>query len=272
MQRIALGLSYCGLGRQGWQTQPGGRTLQDALEAALLRFLTVRTGTICAGRTDAGVHALQQVVHVDSPQVRREHAWVRGLNSFLPHEMAVQWARVVPDAFHARFSATARTYVYVLASSPVRSPLLRGRVGWVREPLDLARMRQAATWLAGTHDFSTFRSADCQAATPVRTLQPLHIAQHGAFLLFRFQANAFLHHMVRNLMGALIAVGRGRRPPEWVQAILLQKDRRVGAPTFMPDGLYLAHVAYPDRFQLPLLPSGAALAQHLGFCEEADGT
>jgi tRNA pseudouridine38-40 synthase len=264
MPRIALGLCYDGGGWQGWQTQPGGRTLQDTLEAALGRFLAAPVATLCAGRTDAGVHALQQVVHLDTLAERRQESWVRGVNALLPAGLAVQWACPVPPGFHARFDARARTYFYVLRSAPVRSPILQGRVGWVHDPLDDDAMRRAAHSLLGEHDFSAFRSSECQAASPVRTLQALDIRRCGDFLVFEFRANAFLHHMVRNLIGVLVMIGRGRRPPDWAAELLRHRDRRLAAPTFMPDGLYLAHVAYPDTPQLPLLPARDALRQHLG--------
>lgn len=264
MPRMALGLSYEGSGWNGWQTQPGGRTIQDALEAALESFLGQSTATICAGRTDSGVHALQQVVHLDTVAVRPEMSWIRGLNAHLPKQIAVQWARATHDEFHARFDARARTYFYILRSAPVPSPILRGRVGWVHDALDETRMHAAAGFLSGTHDFSAFRSSQCQAASPIRTLTRLDIQRFGAFLVLRFEANAFLHHMVRNLMGVLVAVGRGRYPPEWAAELLSHRDRRLAAPTFMPDGLYLAHVAYPDA-ALPLLLPEDALAAHFGW-------
>ncbi|KAB0605579.1 tRNA pseudouridine(38-40) synthase TruA [Castellaniella defragrans] len=272
MGRIALGLSYDGRGWQGWQTQPGGRTLQDALESALRRFLAApAVATVCAGRTDAGVHALQQVVHLDTGAVRRDESWVRGLNALLPDTVAVQWARAVPESFHARFDARARTYFYVLRSAPVRSPILHGRVGWVHDRLDDDAMRAAAALLVGEHDFSAFRSSECQAASPVRTLQALEIVRNGDFLVFEFRANAFLHHMVRNLMGVLVMVGRGRRPPGWAAELLLERDRRRAAPTFMPDGLYLAHAAYPDA-DLPQRTAREALRHHLGGLDASSGT
>ncbi len=272
MARIALGLAYEGSGWSGWQTQPSRRTFQDALEAALEAFLGRPTATVCAGRTDSGVHALQQVVHLDTVAVRREMSWVRGLNAHLPAQIAVQWARPVAEDFHARFAARSRTYFYVLRSAPAPSPILRGRVGWVHDALDETRMRAAAAHLLGEHDFSAFRSSDCQAASPVRTLSRLDVLRTGEFLVLRFEANAFLHHMVRNLMGVLVAVGRGRRPPEWAAELLSQRDRRLAAPTFMPDGLYLAHVGYPAHPELPLLQPERALAAHLGWpCPDVAG-
>jgi len=265
MARIALGLSYDGSAWHGWQTQPGGQTIQDQLEAALKVFTTTPVETICAGRTDAGVHAFSQVVHLDTHIERRMESWVRGLNTYLPSSIAVQWAQPVSDDFHARFSATSRTYIYVLRTSRVRCPLTRTRAGWVYSSLDLDAMRDAATRLLGEHDFSSFRSADCQAASPVRDLQQLSIEPSGDFLVFTFKANAFLHHMVRNLMGTLLHVGRGRQPAQWVDTLLALKDRREAAPTFAPNGLYFAGVDYPAHFGLPLLSAHAHFRHHLGF-------
>ncbi|MFA5662764.1 tRNA pseudouridine(38-40) synthase TruA [Castellaniella sp.] len=266
MARIALGLSYNGQGWHGWQTQPAGKGVQDAVEAALQRFLGgARCATICAGRTDAGVHALQQVIHIDVQAERRMESWVRGVNALLPDAVAVQWARPVSELFHARFEAQNRTYLYLLNASAVRSPVLRGRVGWVHDALDGAAMRAAARYLVGEHDFSAFRASECQAASPVRTLHALTVERRQGWFLFEFRGNAFLHHMVRNLMGVLLMVGRGRRPPEWAADLLEQRDRRLAAPTFMADGLYLAHVGYPASHGLPLLTPRQALAHHLAL-------
>lgn len=265
MARIALGLAYDGARWLGWQTQRGGRTVQDQLESALASFLAQPAGTICAGRTDTGVHALEQVVHIDTPVQRRMESWVRGLNALLPQSVRVQWAITVPSDFHARFSATSRSYVYLLRSSRVASPLLHGKSGWTHRPLDLHRMRHAAEHLLGEHDFSAFRSSECQAASPVRCLTQLDIAQSGDFFRFTFQANAFLHHMVRNLMGALVEVGWGAREPEWMPELLAHRDRRLAPPTFSPAGLYLARVEYPAHYELPSLSVDQALETHLGM-------
>lgn len=249
--RIALGLSYDGTAFQGWQTQPGGRTVQDTLEVALESFLAHPVQTICAGRTDAGVHALNQVVHLDTDAVRTAESWLRGVNALLPSTVAVQWMRPVSDDFNARFSAQARDYIYVLRNDRVRSPLLHSRVGWVYRSLDCSRMQEAAQRMLGKHDFSSFRSSECQAANPVRYLERIDISEHAPFMFVRFRANAFLHHMIRNIMGTLIYVGLGRQQPAWVDDLLQQRDRRLAAPTFAPDGLYLASVDYPDIFGLP---------------------
>ncbi len=265
MMRIALGLSYDGGHAHGWQTQPDKMGLQDTLQKALANFLNQdHVATVCAGRTDTGVHALQQVVHLDTSAQRSEYSWVKGLNSFLPSYIAVQWARSVNENFHARFSARQRTYFYLLHNTPIRSPILAGRVGWSYERLDLHAMRSAAACLIGKHDFSAFRSAQCQAKNPVRNIFKLDISVHGSYYLFHFSADAFLHHMIRNLMGCLLLIGKGKHPPGWLAEVLQARQRRLAAPTFMPDGLYMAHVQYAEEFMLPLLPARVALEHHLG--------
>jgi tRNA pseudouridine38-40 synthase len=265
MPRIALGVAYDGSAWHGWQTQSDGNTVQDSLEAALAEFLAQPTPTVCAGRTDAGVHALGQIVHLDTTAERRPESWIRGLNSLLPRNIAVQWARETTDDFHARFSAVSRTYAYILRNSRIRPALQDARVGWAHRPLDLDRMRLAAQHLVGEHDFSCFRSSQCQAASPVRTLSKLDITRHGDHFLFVFKANAFLHHMVRNLMGALIYVGQGRQEPDWMVYLLAQRDRRLAAPTFSPHGLYLVGADYPPQFALPEIGVRDALLSHLGY-------
>lgn len=265
MPRIALGIAYDGSQWLGWQTQPSGRTVQDTVEAALAQFLAQPVSTICAGRTDTGVHALGQVVHLDTTAERRPESWMRGMNAILPRSIAVQWAKTVDDSFHARYCATARSYIYLVRNARQRSPILEGRVGWVYHGLSLEPMREAARRLLGEHDFSSFRSSECQAASPVRTLTTLDIKQSGEFFLFTFKANAFLHHMVRNLMGALLYVGQGRQDPSWMDALLLERDRRRAAPTFAPDGLYLAQVNYPAQYGLPITPASQSLFSHLGI-------
>lgn len=262
MGRIALGVAYDGTNWGGWQTQPSRNTVQDQLQLALAGFLGQATPTMCAGRTDAGVHALCQVVHLDTDIVRSEEAWVRGLNSALPKSISVQWARPVSNDFHARFSALSRSYVYLLRSDRINSPFVRGRMGWVHYELNLQAMQQAANSLLGEHDFTSFRSSECQAASPVRDLQRIDIQQQGNFFIFNFQANAFLHHMVRNLMGALLLVGRGRKPVQWAQQVLQERDRNKAGATFAPDGLYLASVQYPEQFGLPAA-SPSQLLPHL---------
>ena len=252
--RVALGLSYNGQHYQGWQSQLGGLTVQDKLEAALGRFCgQERVSTLCAGRTDAGVHGLMQVVHFDTQLEREEASWVRGPNSFLPDDIAVQWARQVPQGFHCRASAISRRYSYVLLQSQVRPSVEAGRVGWVYHPLDLAAMQIAAQFIVGEHDFSSFRAAACQALSPVKNLMQIQIRQHGYFWRFDFEANAFLHHMIRNIMGCLITIGQQKKPSLWMLEVLQAKRREVAAPTFAADGLYFlgprygAHWALPER-------------------------
>jgi tRNA pseudouridine38-40 synthase len=249
--RVALGVSYNGLAYQGWQSQPSGQTAQDVLEKALSQFADHRVGTLCAGRTDAGVHALMQVVHFDTATTRTEAAWVRGPNALLPRDMAVHWARIVPERFHCRASAVSRRYAYILLASPVRPSLDTGRVGWAFRPLDLAAMQQAATCLIGEHDFSSFRASACQALSPVKRLLHIDIARQGAYWRFEFEASAFLHHMIRNIMGCLIAIGEGRRPAAWMAQVLHARSRDAAAPTFSPDGLYFLGPRYAPEWQLP---------------------
>ncbi|MDP5239797.1 tRNA pseudouridine(38-40) synthase TruA [Uliginosibacterium sp. 31-16] len=251
MVRIALGVEYCGAGFEGWQSQTHGRTVQDVLETAIGSIANEKVGVVCAGRTDTGVHAAVQVAHFDTRAERPVTAWVRGVNAHLPDGIAVTWARETDERFHARFSALSRRYRYVLLNRPVRSALLNGRVGWFHAPLDIAVMQQAARLLVGRHDFSAFRAAQCQANSPVRDLRVASVLQHGEWFVFDFEANAFLHHMIRNLVGALIHVGKGAQPPGWMGELLEQRNRRLSPPTFMPDGLYLAGVEYPDGLGLP---------------------
>lgn len=249
--RMALGVSYAGSAYQGWQSQPSGQTVQDRLETALARFAGMPVNTLCAGRTDAGVHALLQVVHFDCSVQRETSSWVRGVNAWLAQDISVQWALPVPETFHARASAMARRYVYVLLQSPVRPSLEVGRVGWSFRPLDGAAMRDAAQRLIGEHDFSSFRAAQCQALSPVKTVQRIAITRHGAYWRFEFQANAFLHHMIRNIMGCLVAVGQGGHPPHWMDEVLAARRREVAAPTFSPAGLYFAGPVYAPHWGLP---------------------
>ncbi|MFP5466988.1 MAG: tRNA pseudouridine(38-40) synthase TruA [Gammaproteobacteria bacterium] len=251
--RIALGVSYNGRAYDGWQSQPSGRTVQDHLEKALASLLAVpAVHTLCAGRTDAGVHGLNQVVHFDTPVARPEGAWVRGTNSFLPRDIAVQWAREVPDRFHARASARSRRYAYVLLESPVRPSIDQGQVGWVFRPLSLEAMQEAALALLGEHDFTSFRASQCQAHTPVKEMLRLDIARRGAYWRFEFEATAFLHHMIRNIMGCLIYIGSGNRPASWMAQVLAARHRDAAAPTFSPDGLYFLGPVYDETFGLPV--------------------
>src|SRR5688572_1417719 len=249
--RIALGLEYDGSRFLGWQTQPGGGTVQDALEPALAQIAGERVAVVCAGRTDRGVHARAQVVHFDTTAQRPASAWVRGVNALLPDTVAVLWSHRVPDEFHARFSALARTYNYELLNRPVRPALAATQVGWFHLPLDVGLMREAAALLVGEHDFSAFRSAECQAKSPVRTIHSLEVVRDGEKIFFLLRANAFLHHMVRNIVGMLVYVGKGSFPPSQVGDVLHSKDRSKAAPTFGPEGLYLEKIEYEAKWGLP---------------------
>ncbi|MDB5966979.1 MAG: tRNA pseudouridine(38-40) synthase TruA [Polaromonas sp.] len=253
--RIALGITYSGSAYEGWQSQLSGNTVQDKLELALGAFAAQPVRTLCAGRTDAGVHALMQVVHFDTLLQRELPSWVRGTNAFLPRDIAVQWAREVPEGFHCRGSAIARRYAYVLLESPVRPSVEAGRVGWVYRPLDGAAMREAALHLLGKHDFSSFRAAQCQAKTPVKTIRRIDIANRpradSRYWRFEFEADAFLHHMIRNVMGCLVAVGQHSHPPGWLAEVMAARNRDAAAPTFSPDGLYFLGPVYEDHYGLP---------------------
>ncbi|MEW6312734.1 MAG: tRNA pseudouridine(38-40) synthase TruA [Pseudomonadota bacterium] len=249
--RVALGIEYDGSSFCGWQTQPSGLAVQDALEAALARVAGEKVATMCAGRTDAGVHASAQVVHFDTSAARPQSAWVRGVNALLPAGVAVLWAREVDAEFHARFCASGRRYRYVLLNRPQRSALFHGKVGWYFHTLDVDPMREAARHLIGRHDFSAFRAAECQAKSPVRQLRELYIERRGDWITFDFHADAFLHHMVRNIVGSLVYVGDGRRAPQWIAEVLRGRERRLAAPTFAPDGLYLTGIEYPAKWNLP---------------------
>jgi tRNA pseudouridine38-40 synthase len=226
--------------------------VQDALEAALSGIADAKISTTAAGRTDRGVHARTQVVHFDTDASRPPSAWVRGVNALLPAAVAVLWSHPVPDEFHARYSARSRTYRYELLNRPVRAALSAQRAGWYHAPLDLEKMRQAAALLVGEHDFSAFRSSECQAKTPVRTLHAFQVEKHEEVVHFVIRANAFLHHMVRNLVGTLVYVGSGKHPARWVREVLDSKDRARAAPTFGPQGLYLETIEYEAKWGLPL--------------------
>ncbi len=279
-RRVALGVSYRGGAYKGWQSQAGGGTVQDALEAALSAFATHPVSVVCAGRTDTGVHGINQVVHLDTPLARDPFSWVRGTNAFLPRDIAVQWAVEVPDTFHARNSARGRRYAFVVLESAVRPAIEAGQCGWVFRPLDQAAMEAAAQHLIGEHDFSSFRSAQCQSPTPVKTLRELRVrrcapaerptvpgsadaawpqvippiqgpAAQNCYWRFDLEGTAFLHHMIRNILGCLVAVGAGQQPPEWVRTVRDARDRRLAAPTFPADGLYFLGPVYDPAFQLP---------------------
>jgi len=249
--RIALGLEYDGSRFLGWQTQPGGGTIQDAVERAISAIAAAPTPVVCAGRTDRGVHAICQVIHFDTESRRPYSAWVRGVNALLPESVAVLWSTNVPERFHARFSARARTYRYVLLNRPVRPALAARHAGWHHAPLDIDAMREGAKFLLGRQDFSAFRSSECQARSPVRILHSIELSRRNERIDFVIRANAFLHHMVRNIVGALVYVGKGRYSPTWVGEVLASRDRARGAPTFSSDGLYLESVEYEPGSGLP---------------------
>ena len=250
--RVALGIQYNGSAFCGWQTQPDMPNVQDTLESALKAFATVPISTVCAGRTDTGVHATHQVVDFEAPVDRPMTAWVRGVNTFLPSTVAVRWAHEVPDDFSSRFSATERTYEYWILNDAVRSPLTEGMVGWVFRPCDEKRMQEAAQFLLGEHDFTSFRASECQAKSPVRVVHEVSIRRVEKMISIKLRANAFLHHMVRNIVGSLVYVGTGKESVEWFKAVLEARDRKVAAPTFAAGGLYLVGVKYPEH---PYLPS-----------------
>lgn len=254
--RYALALEYDGGPFCGFQSQPSACAIQDAVERALAAIGGRPIRIAAAGRTDAGVHATSQIVHFDCDAQRPQTAWVRGVNSHLPPAIAALWCREVGERFHARFSATARHYTYLLLNRPQRPGLMHGRAGWHHAPLDAGAMREAAQWLLGTHDFSSFRASECQARSPVKTLTRLDVARVGiaqgeALLRFDVSADAFLQHMVRNIVGALVEVGAGRREPAWAGEILAACDRRRGAPTFAAAGLHFTGADYDAGFGLP---------------------
>ena len=255
--RVALGVAYRGQNYHGWQSQPDGNTVQDKLEKALAEFVGLPRGevvaTVCAGRTDAGVHALNQVVHFDAPVSREIFSWVRGTNRYLPEDIAVQWAQNVEPDFHARNGARGRKYAFLVRESAARPAIEAGLCGWVFRPLDLERMRAAARVLIGEHDFSSFRASACQALSPIKEMRRIEINRIGDYWRFDFEASAFLHHMVRNLMGALITIGGGNQPPEFMADLLARRNRELAPPTFPSAGLYFLgplydlHLAVPRR-------------------------
>ena len=249
--RIALAIEYAGEAFCGWQSQASGCGVQDALDRALGEIAGVPITTIAAGRTDAGVHATSQIVHFDTDKGRPFTAWVRGVNALLPTTTAVLWAQPIAEDFHARLAATARHYTYLLVAQPQRPALLARRAGWYHASLDVEAMRIAAAHLAGTRDFSAFRAAECQAKSPVKTMTRIDVGIEGSLIRLDFSADAFLHHMLRNIVGSLVYVGAGKHPPDWIAQLLAARDRTRAAPTFAPDGLYLAGADYPARFALP---------------------
>ena len=251
MARIALGIEYDGSAYAGWQVQAHARGVQGALQDAVAAVADHPVELTAAGRTDAGVHALMQVAHFDSNAPRPLHAWALGATAAAADDLTVLWARQVPDRFHSRYSALSRTYLYRVLNRPLRPALDRHRVCWVRRPLDAGAMHRAAQHLLGEHDFSSFRAAECQSSTPMRCLLEARVSRHGETVEFTVRANAFLHHMVRNLVGSLLQVGTGQRPEDWMAELLEARDRTRAGATAPPQGLYLAAVEYPAEFDLP---------------------
>jgi tRNA pseudouridine38-40 synthase len=251
MTRIAVGLEYQGTRYAGWQSQQAAETVQVLAEAALGKVAAEAVSLVCAGRTDAGVHARGQVAHFDTGASRSMRAWMLGANSELPRDISIAWVRPVPAHFHARYSAEARTYRYLIFNRASRSGLLSSRATWIHRPLDVERMAQAAAALEGEHDFSAFRAAGCQARSPIRRMERLAVTRQGDWLAIEVTGNAFLHHMVRNIAGLLIRIGKGDAPPSWAAEVLAARDRRSSAPTAPAHGLYLWHVRYPAAFGLP---------------------
>lgn len=248
--RIAIGIEYDGSGFAGWQWQNGKRTIQSVVEQALSRVADRPVRAVCAGRTDAGVHAIEQVVHFDTESQRSERSWLLGTNTELPEDVRITWVREVESEFHARFSAIARYYRYEILNRSMRSALRPRLLTWCHAPLDVERMRAGAACLIGEHDFSSFRAQQCQSRSPFRRLHFLHVRREGERVIIEIAANAFLHHMVRNIAGVLMAVGAGKYGPEWVGELLALRDRNQGGVTAPPDGLYLGGVAYPETFGL----------------------
>lgn len=248
--RIALGIEYDGTNFHGWQQQSNIRTVQNNLQIALSQVAAQSISVICAGRTDAGVHAYNQVVHFDTDADRPLHAWVLGCNSILASDIAVKWSKVVNNNFHARFSALSRTYRYIIINTEISPAIMRCYRTWHPKNLDIKKMLDAAQYLLGEHDFSSFRGADCQARTPMRNVQKIEIKRQDNLIIIDISANAFLHHMVRNIVGVLLVIGEGRRQPAWVKEVLRACDRRAGDVTAPPNGLYLMHVEYPDEYDI----------------------
>lgn len=271
MPRIALGVEYDGSRFSGWQIQKDGRSVQATLEQAVASVANQPIRTICAGRTDAGVHACAQVVHFDTEAERQSRSWVLGSNSALPDDVNVCWAREVPETFHARFSAQSRRYRYLILNRPIRSALCTWRAWVVHPSLDAGTMTEAARLLVGQHDFSALRASGCQAKSPVRTVHELSVHRHGDWLIIDVHANAFLHHMVRNIAGMLVQVGRGDQPPGWAGEVLASGDRRQAGITAPAQGLYFYEVCYPEEFGLPGSEGRAAVLSLLPGPTELTG-
>ncbi len=257
--KIVMSVEYCGSGFHGWQRQRQVPTLQGCIEQALSSVAAHPVEVHCAGRTDAGVHALHQVIHFETTARRALHSWVLGGNAALPHSISLLWAREMADDFHARFAATGRTYRYVILNRRIRPGLKHGQVAWEAKHLDLERMYASSRCFLGEHDFSSYRAAACQAKSPVREIRRFDIRREGALIVLEIEANAFLYHMVRNMAGVLMAIGRGSEDIEWAEQVLDARDRTAGGVTAPAAGLYLVDVEYPEHFQLPKAAGASAL-------------
>lgn len=251
IKKYALGIEYVGTSFCGWQAQTGMRCVQSEIEKVLSKVANEPIKVTCAGRTDTGVHAIGQVVHFESNSSRNERAWLLGANTQLPKDVSVAWVREVAEDFHARFSAISRTYHYKIINRLARSAVNYERATWIYHSLNEHLMHEAAQHLVGEHDFTSFRTAACQANTPQRNVQSISVERSGDWLLCKVTANAFLHHMVRNIVGSLIMIGQGERPVEWIVSIRDAKDRKIAGPTAPADGLYLHSVNYPAKFLIP---------------------
>ncbi|MCC5854409.1 MAG: tRNA pseudouridine(38-40) synthase TruA [Idiomarina sp.] len=254
--RIALGIEYNGAAYFGWQRQQEVPSIQATLEPALEKIANHKISVVCAGRTDAGVHATHQVVHFDTEVHRPERAWTLGVNTHLPDDIAVRWVRTVDQDFSARFSAKARRYRYIIFNSPTKAAILSGGVTHIHQPLDSEAMQRAAQVLIGEHDFTSFRASQCQSHTPFRNIHHVEIVRLGDFILVDIQANAFVHHMVRNIVGSLLVIGCGEQPETWMAELLQARDRKLAAATAKPNGLYLVDVIYPEELAIPRMPLG----------------
>ncbi len=254
--RIALGIEYDGSQYFGWQRQREVNTVQQELEQALSKVANHQVDVFCAGRTDAGVHGTGQVIHFETDSIRTERGWTMGVNANLPDSIAVTWVKEVPEDFHARFSATARRYRYIIFNSKLRPGILAKGLSHYHSPLDHEKMHEAAQCLLGENDFSSFRAAQCQSNSPNRFIHFVNVSRHNQYVVIDIKANAFVHHMVRNIAGSLIAVGKGEQPVEWMAQVLAKKDRTQAAETAKPNGLYLIEVDYPEEFGLPKLHPG----------------
>lgn len=260
--KIALGIEYAGCHYFGWQRQDISPTVQEVLESALSEIADEQIRVVCAGRTDTGVHALQQVVHFETTSQRESQAWQLGTNAKLPKDVAVTWVLNVDNEFHARFSAESRTYQYLILNRRSRPAVFNGLVTWEYQKLDLERMQQASKCLIGENDFSSFRASACQANTPIRTIHKLEIISLGDWFLITICANAFLHHMVRNIAGVLMTIGKGKKEVAWAAEVLAAKDRKAGGVTASPDGLYLVNIKYPEKY---IIPNPDTLMDKLGL-------